>query len=337
MSAAEIQHSDLVGNFERKPAQKNTPPEKIISIMNEYSSNMQYSPQVAHSVSTESDQCNTETIRSHIFQKNDNSVFILLTIPVTTTVLSVVGEVEDGVDVAPQFKIADAYGVTKGFSFDQTTSFKPGDYCMGLVFSSEKEAQSITTIKLQLQYQQISNLMLSQMIFGLYRSLGFDPSHVMKYPVQSVNRSVPFYRKTRDEINELRKTTESLCKESNNLKEVLPGMISENLQKTLDQTNIHQKLDDLKSQIAEVTSREKHMMSADSYEKEKGATAEKTISVDEYLKIQEERDLYYDKLHEAEDYIEYVMEQREQSHHSPKRFSNAHLSHGTRSLLGKRK
>lgn len=355
MSAGEIQYRGNVSNVEHCTKQESNPkepPEKIISIMNEYA---QHSPQMGYPVSSDSDENVCDTIRTDIFQKNGNSVFILLTLPVTTTITSIYGEIDETPDVVPQERIANAYGVTEGFNFDQNTLFEPGDYCMGVVFSSEEEAHSIEAIRLELRHEKISNLMISHMIFGLCRELGFDPSHVMKYPVKSVVRAVPFYKKTNSDIAKLKKELPEIISENMLLmKSAFSESMDSKLQEHLselrsgqDQTTseIYQKLEDLKTQIAEVTSREKHVVSTPSYEQEKGMMSQNTVSLEDYLKIKKERDLYYERLQETEDYIEdHILSQHdafeEESFYKKsdsRYYPNAHLSKGTRSVLGRRK
>jgi hypothetical protein len=138
-----------------------------------------------------------------VYQLNDKTVFVLITFPTTSLVTAVVGLTTDSQNLSPQYKVASPYGDQNGFNFDQTTRFVPGDYCFALVFKSAEEAQSISLVRVLLQAEPISNLMVSQMIFGLYRALGFEPSHVMKYPTRSVSSGSPFYRKIRNETAKL--------------------------------------------------------------------------------------------------------------------------------------
>ena len=138
-----------------------------------------------------------------IFQVTDSSVFVLMTFPTASQITAVAGITATRQNLHPQYKVASPYGDTTGFNFDETTRFVPGDYCLGLVFRSSEEAQSISMVRLLLQAEPVSNFMVAQMIFGLCRSLGFEPSHVMKYPARSSNASQPFYRKIRSEISKL--------------------------------------------------------------------------------------------------------------------------------------
>lgn len=318
MSAAGIYHSEHYTKQENKLMES---PEKIISIMNEYT---QHSPQMGYPIPSESNEKICDTIRTEIFQKKGNSVFILLTIPVTATVNSIYGEVDAKTTVIPKEKIANAYGVSDGFNFNQNTPFKPGDYCMGLVFASEEEAQSVESVKLELRHEPITNLMISHMIFGLCKELGFDPSHVMKYPVKSVVRAVPFYKKTHGDITKLKEDLDEIISEKLHLLENAS---------TIQTQEIQNKLEDLKRQISEVSSPQ---INTASIEKEKGVLPENSVSFEDYIRIKKERDLYYGRLQEAEDYIEdHIIPQEEKS--VPLYYPNAHLSKGTRSLLGRRK
>jgi hypothetical protein len=314
---------------------QNNSTEQVINIMNEYSSEMELSPQLGHPIPS---NIAVDTIRANVFQKNANSVFIVLTIPIESKIIRLTGECEDHSEIVPKYQVADAYGESQGFPFDKTTKMQPGDYCMGLIFENEKDAELIHAVKLEMQYCQISNLMLSQMIFGLYRGLGFDPSHVMNYPIQSVNQSVPFYRKTRTELEKLRSNYDQMRNELSDFRSNQEKIVDEmKTQINADdfQETLCQKLDELKSQITNMTQREKHVVSSDHLKREKGIIGTKSIPIEEYLKIKEERDLYHNKLHEAENYIEDVM--TEQKHWPSDSYSNSHLSNGTRSIIGKSK
>lgn len=158
----------------------------------------------------------TEVIDIPIFQKDDKTVFVLLTFPTQAIIRSINGITNDSSDTYIEYQVASAYGLTSGSQFNSQTKFLPGDYCFGLVFRSNEEANKVISVKLNIVIEPISNLLLSQMIFGLYRSLGFEPSHVLKFPIKSVNPGIPFYRKTRGEIN---KVVESIAQISAKLNE----------------------------------------------------------------------------------------------------------------------
>jgi len=281
--------------------------EQVINIMNQYSSKMAQSPQIGQPVTSNETSYEVDTIRLNVFQKNQESVFLVLTIPTETRITSLFGESEDGSHIIPKYQVADAYGKSQGFAFDSKVMLKPGDYCMGLIFSSEEEANSVVSVSLEMKYQKISNLMISQMIFGLYQKLGFDPSHVLNYPVRSVSRSVPFYRKQHSDLD-------SVSRKMSEFKE-----------------SINVKLDELKEQLL---SREKHVLSSDQYDAEKSVLNKHSSPNLEYTKIKEERDRYYAKLQEAENYIEDIMQKKDDCDRS---WTNQHLSSGTRSIIGRRR
>ena len=144
-----------------------------------------------------------ETIDVPILQRQDNTIFILITFPTYSIIKNINCITNDLSESIIQCKVYSPYGITSGSVFDYQTKFLPGDYCIGLAFNTLDEANKVTSVKLHLILEQISNLMVAQMIFGLYHSLGFEPSHVLKYPVKSVSSGTPFYRKTRGEINQV--------------------------------------------------------------------------------------------------------------------------------------
>jgi chromosome segregation ATPase len=152
----------------------------------------------------------TEMIDVPIIQKDNQTIFVLLTFPTQTIIKSINGITSDGSNTQIEHQVASPYGVTVGSKFNNQTKFPPGDYCLGLVFRSNEEAAKVISIRISIILEPVSNLMLSQMIFGLYRSLGFEPSHVLKYPTQSHNAGTPFYRKTRVEVGKVMETITQL-------------------------------------------------------------------------------------------------------------------------------
>lgn len=163
---------------------------------NPLSNSSENSPKLGISANIKRD----EIINISILQREGKTVFVLLTFPTQATIKSITGITNDSSNSLIEYQVASPYGLTSGAPFNSQTKFLPGDYCIGLVFSAIEEANKIVSIKFNISLEPISNLMLSQIVFGLYRSLGFEPSHVLKYPVQSVNSGAPFYRKTRGEI-----------------------------------------------------------------------------------------------------------------------------------------
>ena len=153
---------------------------------------------------------NEEIIDVPILQKQDNNVFISITFPTSSVIKNVKCVTNDTSESVIQYQVASPYGITSGSPFNEQTKFLSGDYCIGIALKTIDEANKILSVKLHLILEPISNLMVSQMIFGLYRSLGFEPSHILKFPVKSVSASAPFYRKTRGEINGLSSLINSL-------------------------------------------------------------------------------------------------------------------------------
>ena len=145
----------------------------------------------------------SEMIDAPVSKIKESSVFIHLTLPTAALVSMIVGVNIAGESLLPKFKLASVYGGASGYNFDETTRFSPGDYSIVLVYNSPEEARSVISAKILLQHEPISNLMVSQLIFGLYRALGFEPSHIMRYPVRSSSSGSPFYRKIHSEISKV--------------------------------------------------------------------------------------------------------------------------------------
>ena len=262
-------------------------------------------------------QLSSENLRLPIIQKRDQLVSSTLTIPSITIITSAVGESANGSLISIQHRIYSIYGGTNGFAFDEIMSFHPGDYTLGFIFESKEIADSITGIRLTMAMEYVSNMMLSQMIFGLYRTLGYEPSRSMKYPMVSTVEDVPFYQKTR---GEMKRMSEKISELSSKL-EGITGKLTELLQGILASPAISQELLELKKtikdikfipeptitldQIREVVSANHHQ-----YDHEEKGLTEQMIRLEDIEKVISERKIYYDKLAEAEDYIEYLSSNR---------------------------
>lgn len=153
--------------------------------------------------SSTNDLIRSEIIDVPVFQKDGKTIIILLTLPTQAIIRTITGVTNDSSDTRIEYQVASNYGSKVGSPFTNQTKFLPGDYSLGLVFRSLDEANKVVSIKINIILEPISALMLSQIIFGLYRSLGFEPSHVLKYPVKSEEAGIPFYRKTRGEIGKV--------------------------------------------------------------------------------------------------------------------------------------
>ena len=190
----------------------------------------------------------TSCIRLPIVQKQSNTYFSTITIPTLSFIEKVEGEKEDGEKVSAVQTVYTTLGMSDSNSFDNTTKFLPGDYGMGFVFEDESIISIIATVK----SEPISILALTQMIFGLYRIIGFEPSQVLFYNVKSTHDSTGAFRKIRDQLASMR-----------------------------------QELDHIK----------------EGYNTEKGSS-DVTISLAEIQTLMDEKQMYHDKLSEAEDYID---------------------------------
>ena len=149
----------------------------------------------------------TETFDVPVFQKKDNSIFVVITFPTAVTINSCLGVTFDGKAVSCIGCVASPHGQSTGYPFDSQTRFAPGDYSLGFIYSNPEDVEKISYIRTIVNAEVVSNFVLCQAIFGLYRALGFEPSHVMKYPVRSVSAGTPFYRKIEKILKEELKST----------------------------------------------------------------------------------------------------------------------------------
>lgn len=154
----------------------------------------------------------SEMVEIPVFKRSDRNVFALITFPTTSYITFINGRTQDGSDCLIDYRVISAYGAAQGISFDESTRFLPGDYCLGLGFRTKEEAEKIFSITMQIITEPISNLMLCQYIFNLYRTLGFEPSHALKFPIRATTPGMPFYRKTRNEIAKVSEQCEALTR-----------------------------------------------------------------------------------------------------------------------------
>lgn len=189
-----------------------------------------------------------ETIRLGFFQRKDEHTYATITFPSITSIVSVVPEtVNTTVTIIQQ--TASIYGSVDGFIFNNSTQFLPGDYCLAFTFASKSEAKNVTGIFITIKCEPITNFVLSQMIFGMYRVLGFDPSHVMRYPAKTLNAPIPFYRKTRSEIEAL---SEKLVTPNIDISGI-ESMIQSHIQPILTELKKYEQLMNLATQISQIS------------------------------------------------------------------------------------
>lgn len=190
----------------------------------------------------------SEVIRLGIFQRKDENLYVIVTFPTVTTIISMTPESSDK-SLSLIQQTASIYGSTNGFVFNNQTQFPPGDYCLAFTFSNKNEVRAISGIYLTIKYEFVTNFMLSQMMFGMYRSLGFDPSHVMKYPSKTAEAPIPFYRKTRSEIEKLGETLSNKTIEIPNIDQ----LIQTQTKSILSELKKYDQLINLSSHISQIS------------------------------------------------------------------------------------
>lgn len=249
-------------------------------------------------------QTKSEILTLPILQKNNDVICVLVTFPTVTSIISCVGIEENGVVHTTKNQAASAHGDANGYNFDINKRFIPGDYCLALTFETKEETEKICMITLTVNIGTISNLMISQLLFSLYRNLGFDPSHVLKYPIKSSTQTVPFYRKTRSEIMTKIDTVSKVVGE--NLEKVSRDIVNK-----IDGISQTSSADIIKKIESKFLSNDKNFQlikelinkfdNSQTFDEEKGQQA---ITITDLGKLLEERESYLNKLSEAEDYIE---------------------------------
>ena len=142
-----------------------------------------------------------ETLYLPVYQRQDRTIYVLITFPTITTINDIKGQTLDGSDTLIEYKMVSLYGSTTGTAFNEQYKFVPGDYYLGLWFRNADEANRIVSIQIGVQMDSISNLMIVQILSGLYRSLGYEPSHVLKYPSRSAITGSPIHHKIRADLS----------------------------------------------------------------------------------------------------------------------------------------
>ena len=216
----------------------------------------------------------TEQIRMGVQKVEEKFVYTVITFPTYTIVTNAVGENSSYADVIVESKVGSVNGVNTGFNLTDQIRFPPGDYCFGFSFRSAEEAKTIQSIRMQVKYETISNMVVCQLIFGLYNALGFEPSQTLRLTARSTNQTLPFYRKTRNEIAELSIKVETLSK------------LNEQVQDGISKISL-------------------------SRQGEKGSPETPVVKLTEIETLVQQKKLYHDKLLEAEDYIEHLVHQQE--------------------------
>lgn len=149
-------------------------------------------------------ELSTEQVEIGIFQRDGPTIFALLTVAVSTRICSIQCKTHQQGLLIAQEEVISVYGDQQGNPIGEGIDLPAGDYCLGLSFNSKEEADSVLSIGFEAQSYPVSNFYLSQIMFGMYRSMGFEPSHVLKYPNRSIAVATPFYRKTRADIEKAR-------------------------------------------------------------------------------------------------------------------------------------
>lgn len=208
---------------------------------------------------------------------------------------------------------------TKDFNkFDHDVLFPIGDY--NFLFALEmKEDAAIKKESLYIivEHEEISNFTMYQALAGLYNCVGYEISHILNFPMKTVDSTVvPIYKKVRIDINNLSKhLIEELLKTSEmHVESILLNIkeIAEKKEPGIDVLKINQVMDSLE-QMKEVSASIKristHMEELRRLMKEM-ESGKRSVSLDEIEKMVEDKNMYYSKLIEAENYIEANIEHR---------------------------
>jgi len=256
----------------------------------------------------------TETVELYASQRRKENIYFVVTFPTATTIRSITPRFKESpVKITQQ--LVSIYGSTEGFVISDDMSLPAGDYCIILVCSDKKDTKEILGIGLQITYGNISPFILSQVLFSLSRSLGFEPSHIMNYPSRTLNPPTPFYRKLRSEINKTQNAIGTVQEELKKYEQLI-SLVSQ-ISVTIGElsTHIHEMgrsnalyQEQMKTTLAEIEAikgkmEEMQQTLIASQSQEKGGETQ-TITVADLEKLITERKRFYEKLVEAEDYIE---------------------------------
>lgn len=176
-----------------------------------------------------------ETMILPVIQKTEKTVFARCISPTRCKIVKIY---PDCTNYNMNQTALSRYGDTKTYSISPGSILDSGDYCILVVFDSSEVVNSIKFINIELQVEPVTNHQLAQMLMTFQLSLGFEPSHLMNYKVQSNLKSNPFYRRTRAEVTKVLDALKNM---------------SEKSEVTVDLTNVNSKLDTLISTSSKYT------------------------------------------------------------------------------------
>lgn len=182
-----------------------------------------------------------ETINLGVKSRDSEFTYFNLILPSYTQIYEIVGILDDYTEKVVKDPIFTITGCDEIVRLNDDMGIYPGDYTIKI--ASNKE--NIVGLRLKIIYEQISNFMISQIIFNLYQSLGFEPSQIMKFNYQTKNRSVPFYRKL---INESNRNKEQYMNKIDELEK----NIKEILTKKNTEENVYKSILEIKDVLPEI-------------------------------------------------------------------------------------
>ena len=194
--------------------------------------------------SSNNDSNLVNTIWLGIVHRNEKAVYVSFSSPVSFWIVSL--RTEPNLSIISQG--ISCYGTNEYKAINPQTRYPPGDYSIGV--GSDSNMTTTTGVFLQISSSGISNFEIYQLLSGVCRLLGTEPSHLLAQPARSGATNASISRKIKSSLEEIRK-------------------------------ELWEKLEQITPKKPEIT-----------------------VDVTEITKLKKDYDQLYQRLKEAEDYIE---------------------------------
>jgi len=146
----------------------------------------------------------TETLYYTVPKDKQNTININIIIPHPTEILDIkVIDTKNNYHDIDKFigSISGPNGTgINNFRMNLNQIIKPGDYIITIYQSTSIE---LTGVSVKIKCDKITKIYMCQIIYGIYKILGYEPSHLYKFSIKTENNPIPIHRKIRQDITKL--------------------------------------------------------------------------------------------------------------------------------------
>jgi hypothetical protein len=231
-----------------------------------------------------------ETIWLGVTQRAEGSVYFTFSSPVSFFIFGMA--VDSPAPVGIQSRGIALYGSKEYKPVDPSVRWSSGDYSIGIGASS---AETISGVTLQVRTEPISNLVLYQLLAGVTRLVGGEPSHLLSQVSRSTVSNSPIHRKVRTNLEEVTKLVAGKLDQITTQVTEISSAVQERDQRMDERiTSVDNRLTALNNHVVTL----KQPSSGESSKKEP------VIDITEVTRLKANYEALYKKLQEAEDVIE---------------------------------